>query len=348
MATTFYDLHNQLRAEIGDYFSVPQAKLYIQRAMHEVSKRTQWSWLMAYGQLVAPVAIDGQATVVENALTLTVDATTATAINALTTIPIARRQIRIGSGGNIYEIRVWDGVNTLTVNYPIAKATGTHACTIYKCYYLPPSIEQAAGVAPLEDANFKTYHVIKDKSNNFPLILNQSTEWLDKRDPRRDSMGTPTHMLQMPPTTIRFTGSGNDPNQIPPGTPRCELWPGPTGSYVYEALYEKLYWDLPDNPTSTLPETLNPALVLNTAVFNAYKWVMAQRNTSASQRVAMRDLLAITAQERDRLYLEDYREDKLQYAARVKDLTGGKFPWVMGAAYAQTHDIYSMTGFYPS
>lgn len=347
MATTFYDLYNQLRAEIGDYFSVPQAKLYTQRAMREVSQRTQWSWLMEYGQIVVPEAIIGEATVVLNAMTVVVDATTAAAINAIAVSPIGRRQLRLGSGSQIFEIRAWDGVDTLTLNYPVAVASDTYPCTIYKCYYLPPNIEQGLAVTPIENPNFKTYHVVKDKANNFPLILDHATDWVDARDPRRDSMGTPSHFLQMPPTTSRFPSSGNDPGQIPPGTPRHELWPGPVGNIVYEALYERLYWELADTPTSTLPETLNPSLVLNTALFNAYKWVMAQRNTSASQRVAMRDLLVISAQERDRLYLEAYREDKLQYATRVAERSNGIFPYVMGAAYAQTHDIYSMVGFLP-
>lgn len=302
---------------------------------------------MQYAQIVVPEAIGGTVTVVENALTVVVDSTMAAAINALATDPIGRRQIFIGSGGgNLFEIRQWDGVDTLTLNRPVPITSGDYTGNIVKAYYLPPLVEQAVGIDPAESSNFKCYHVVKDKTNNFPLILDHASSWIDKRDPRLDSQGTPTHFLQFPPTTNRFPGSGNDPGQIPPGTPRFQLWPIPTGTYVYEALYELLYWPLSDDTTSTLPETLNPDLVLYTAMVKALQWSMGARDITAQYRVALRERLAFAIAERDRLYLEAYREDKLQYAARVKDLLGGKFPYVMGAAYAQVHDINLMSGLY--
>lgn len=349
MAETYYNLWNQLRSEIGDYFPVPVAKLYIKRAMREVSNRTNWSWLIRLEEIQVPVAINGQVTVTVGSKQVIVDAALATAINSLTSPPIGRRQLRIGTtGGAVFEIREWDGINTLTLNWPIPAtfSNGTYSCVLLRAYYLPPTVEQSGITDPAESPNFKCFHVVKDKSNNFPLNLSKTSAWIDKRDPRRDAVGTPSHLVQMPPTTSLLPGSGNDPGQIPPGTPRFELWPHPTGPYVYDCLYELNYWPLEDNPTSTLPETLNPDLVLNFALEMAYRWALAQTKVGNRNQVAvMASLLQNVRQRKEELYLEAYREDKLFYEARTKDLLGGKFPWVMGAAYAQTHDIYSMTGF---
>lgn len=346
MATTFYELHSQLRAEIGDYFPVSLAKLYIQRAVREIADRHQWSWLLRVEEIVAPAILQGTVTVVRDSLTVTVNTELADAINALTTVPIGRRQLRIGSGGgSLYEIREWDGTSTLTLNWAVPLADGDYSAIILKCYYLPPSIEQAPGVTAVESSNFKTYIDVRDKSNNFPLILDHNSEWIDKRDPRRDSTGTPTHFLQMHPTTSHFAGAGNSPGQYPPGGPRRELWPAPTSTYTYDCLYEMATWPLADDRTSALPDTLNPDLVHNTALVKAYRWAMAQRGgTSRASLGQYSTLIQLAAAERERLYLEAYREDQLYYESRQKDLLGGKFPYVMGAAYAQVHDINLMGG----
>lgn len=353
MAETFYNLHNRLRAEIGDYFPVPMAKLYVQRAMRTLSEKCRWSWLLRSEQIQVPAAITGKyVTVTPGSKEVVADAALATAINALVEAPIGRRQLQIGTGGgNLFEIRNWDsGTNTLLLNAPVpyTLSAGSHPCTVYKFLFLPPSMEQSGVSAPAESPNFSHYLVVRDKSNNFPLILDHSSAWIDKRDPRRDSTGTPTHFLEYPTTTSLFPGSGNDPGQIPPGTPRHELWPHPTGAYTYDALYQLRWWDLADDRSSTLPETLNPDLVLNMALANAYRWAMArpQNFTTKVQIAAMSALMNDARNVAIELYLDAYREDKLIYPAREKDLLGGKFPYVMGAAYAQVHDINLMSGLY--
>lgn len=353
MAETFYELHNRLRAEIGDYFPVPMAKLYVQRAMRTLSEKHQWSWLLRSEQIQVPAAITGNyVTVTQGSKQVVADSGLATAINALVGAPIGRRQLQIGTGGgNLFEIRSWDsGTNTLLLNAPIpyTLSSGSQPCTLFKFLYLPPSMEQSGATAPAESPNFSHYLVVRDKSNNFPLILDHASSWLDKRDPRRDATGTPTHFLQYPTSTDLFPGSGNDAGLIPPGTPRYELWPHPTGPYTYEALYRLKWWDLADDRTSTLPETLNPDLVLNMALENAYRWAVGRPGnfTTKVQILAMQGLISHANKVATELYLDAYREDQLIYSAREKDLLGGKFPYVMGAAYAQVHDINLMSGLY--
>ncbi len=348
MAETFYNLHNRLRGEIGDYFPVPLAKRYILDALREISNKYQWSWLLQAGEILVPAAITGNVTVsAYGTLTVVADTSTAAAINAITTPLIGRRQIRIGSpSSGVFEIRAWDsGTSTLTLNKPVPVAAGTYPCSIVKAYYLPPDVEQAAGVTPIENSNFKTYLTVTDQTNNFPLILNYSSEWLDRRDPRRDSTGTPTHLLQMAPSTIYLSGAGNQPNQIPPGTMRHELWPHPTGQYTYNCLYQLREWTCSDDRTSTIPENLNPDLVLYTALERADRW--AARQSSPQRRAAVTlamGMIGLDASKKKELLLDAYREDQLYFESRVKDQLGGKFPWIMGAAYAQVHDVYLMAG----
>jgi hypothetical protein len=349
MPTTYYEIWNQVRAEIGDYFPSDLAKVYCQRSMREISDRKRWSWLIASGQLVVPEQIGGTATLLANGdMTLLADAALTIALDNSGSPMLGRRQLRIGvGGGNIYEIRSWDSSSqTITLDQQIPLDPADYQVTIFRAYFLPPNVEQGLAITPQESSNFKKFLVVRDLSNNFPLILDRSSMWLDKRDPRRDASGTATHLVQSFPTTTRLPGSGSDPGQIPPGTPRFELWPSQVGPTTYQALYQLAYWPLEDNTTSTLPETLNPDLLLHTAMFKAYKWVMAQRTTPPNQRVAMRDSLKVCAEERDRLFLEAYREDEAYYAQRQTDLLGGKFPYVMGAAYAQVHDINLMTGLF--
>lgn len=350
MAATFLELHSNLRAEIGDYFPVALARKYVKDALREISNRNQWSWLLALGEIIVPASIQGNITVTKGALTVVVDVDFATLIDNLGATPnmplIGRRQLRVGfPGGTVLEIRSWDSATrALTVNFPLPLEDGDYTGSIVYAYLLPPKVEQALGVDPTESPNFKTYITVRDKTNNFALILEKTAAWLDKRDPRRDSTGTPTHLLQMAPTTSRLAGAGNDPNQIPPGTMRHELWPQPTNQYVYDALYQMRYWDLPDN-FSTLPENLNPDLVHNAALARAYRWALGQSKSKLSLGALSTQLqLAIT--ERERLYLDDFREDKLYFESRTKDLLGGTFPWIMGAAYAQVHDVNLMAGLF--
>lgn len=349
MAETFYNLHSRLRAEIGDYFPAVLAKQYIKDALKEISHKYQWSWLLQYSEIVVPAAISGNVTVTNMALTVVADSALATAINSLTGPLIGRRQIRIGApSAGVFEIRYWDsGTNTLTLNAPVPLASGSYTCSIVKSYYLPPDVEQGLGVTPVETTNFKTYITVRDQTNNFSLILDYSMDWLDKRDPRRDSTGTPTHLLQMYPTTSRYAGAGNQPGQIPPGTARHELWPSPTAQYVYNALWQMREWTCTDDTTSTIPENLNPDLVLFTALERAYRWSAQQTSPSRRAGVALATgLIGLASAKKRELLLDAYREDQLYFASRVKDQIGGKFPWIMGAAYAQVHDIYLMAGLY--
>jgi len=353
MPTTFYELHSRLRAEIGDYFPVPLAKQYIRYAMREIADRHQWSWLLQLGEIVVPEVLQGDITVVKGSQQIVVDSTLATAINALPAYepPIGRRQVKIGvPGGNVFEIRGWDGVDTLDINFRYPSADGTYSSRIIQAYYLPPLLEQPVGTDPIESSNFKGYLCVRDKSNNFPLILDKPQEWLDKRDPRRDATGTATHFCQMPPTTTVFPGAAvGGTTGIPPGTMRHELWPAPTGTYIYDCLYQLAYWPLTDNTTSLIPETLSPEFVIQTALVKACSWALRQKVGGLVNRAQANIMAASISQatlERDRLYLEAYREDQAYYESRTKDLLGGKFPWVMGAAYAQVHDINLMAGLF--
>lgn len=350
MATTFTELVGRLQAEVGDYYPPVLAKIHLKSAMRELSQRWTWSWLFRSEEIIVPASISGEVTVVNNAMTVTTSAAFATSINTLTGPPIGRRQLRIGTGGgNIFEIRAWDGTNILTLNAPVPIADGTYPCTLVKCYYLPPSVEQALGDQPAESSNFGTYITVRDKSNNFPLILKETSSWLDKRDPRRDSVGTPTHFIQSFPTTNRLAGAGNLPGQVPIGTARRELWPHPSGTYVYDALYLLNYWPLGEESyeLNVLPETLDPELVIQSALVKSFSWAMGQRTISSRiQGQLLSQQLTIASGNRERLYMDAFRQDQLYYATRQKDLLGGKFPYVMGAAYAQVHDVALMSGMF--
>ena len=311
MPTTFYQLHSNLRAEIGDYFPVPLAKKYIRDAMREIADRHSWSWLLQLGEIVVPTVIEGNVTVTRGSQQVIVDATIAAAINSLPSYesPIGRRQIKIGvPGGNIFEIRAWDGVDTLSINFRYPSTSGTYSARIVQAYYLPPLVEQAVGTDPTEGTNFKGYLCVRDKSNNFPLVLDKPQEWLDKRDPRRDATGTATHFCQMPPTSTMFPGAATGGSSgIPPGTSRHELWPAPTGTYIYDCLYQLATWPLSDDRTSLIPETLNPEFVLQTALVKACTWAMRQKVGGITNRAQANVMAASVSQattERDRLYLE--------------------------------------------
>jgi hypothetical protein len=214
----------QLAAEIKSWF--PQidplaTQTLIQRAYQDIRKSREWSFLKKTGVFFVPSIITtGAVTTTFLGSTVVADATAAPLWNAVALtqppdMPLTVRQFRV-TGGPIYNIVAWDGVNTATLDRPYTEtgaAGGSYM--VYQPYIPAPSID------------FKRWLSVVDPLNGYRFRY-RNMYWtqkeVDRRDPQRTSYSEPIAM------------AAHDYIVLPGDTqqrPRFEAWPHPVQQIGY-------------------------------------------------------------------------------------------------------------------
>lgn len=313
---TFYDLWNQLRAETGDYLPPVHAQRFIQDAWRAICSRIPWSFLLAEGIWESPISLTGTVTATQFTQTLTPDGALTTLINAQNNPLIGRLQLRAATQQPLANILSWDGSSTLTIDRKWQLSSGTYTVSIYRAYYPAPSDPNGDE----NGANLLRLLEVKDRNSNFPLSINKSHRWLDRMDPRREAVGTSTHVVNHPTiSTSNFAGVGITPGETYPGMPIFELWPHPasTERRVFEVLYQKRYWTLANDKGSVesfIPDQIDSRLIMETALSRAYRWGASQIGKIPSLRgVPFPALIQDANQNAQELFLRARKEDHNLY-----------------------------------
>ena len=298
---SFFTMAQELTGAISK-LPLPYAKTIINRAWADVRRQNLWSFQLFEGNWVSPVAItDGTVTTTQGLNTVTFDSDASAAIIAANGLgpfptPLNQRQFRIGNS-TIYNIWAVD-VSTptaviITLDRPFTDASGaSQTYMIYQCYY----------PAPYED--FRLWLNVRDIVNFNNLILVDTREEIDFKDPQRTIFYLPTEVVYY----------RREPNTDSPfyGFPVFELW----GQILYAITYQ-LYGVRQGTAlvadTDTLPKAVGEDCVLALSRMYAYEWAEANKgDMPRDQGSDYKFLMGAAKAEFDRLYTKYRQQDREQ------------------------------------
>jgi len=245
-----------LQAQLPELNALMAQRL-VQRAWEKLrDERDVWSFLVRKTALNVHAAVTaGSVTVTINDNEVTADSTAKAALDAQDALngSIWLGWIfRIGSGP-VYRISSYDtgtGVITLDRVYFEDSASGaTYA--VQQAYLRPP-------------ANFKSWVSVVDTYEDFALDLETTTQEIDRADPLRSAVDTPTLLAPFTfEATAGYTG------------PLYELYPHAVSRRSYPALYRTDDYDWVGG--RDLPVSIPQTLIEDLAMVEAYEWAEANR-----------------------------------------------------------------------
>lgn len=249
----YSDLWNELLGHVPS-LSPFLAQKFINRAWRDIRQTKQWSFQIAEGFLIVPTVITtGTVTVTQFSTTVTPTASAITALNAAGSHPLlGERQFRLAPGSRIYNISGYDGATiTLTEEYQESTASA-QSYEVFRSYFKPPT------------SDFIRFISIRDLTTNYHIRLNYTQEELNRLDPQRSTSGDPLYCA-----TYRSDSSNG---------PLFELWPTPSSARSYQVLYQKRGTDL-SATTDELPAVIPDSLVLDRALYYAFRWAEQSKGT---------------------------------------------------------------------
>lgn len=324
---TFGDIWNELTATVR-VLDPLAAQKFTNRAWQTIGKAYEWSWLRALGVLTAPAAIStGTVSINQFTRDLTFNAAATTVLDAVTfDIPLSTRQIKIG-GGPPYSIANYTAGGTATLDPlgPAFQETSAVASTytIVKAYYAPPSTD------------FARFISVRDPISGYPMAFGPkfTEELLDRIDPTRSDGSLPMCIATL--YSQRTIASGGETTAY---SPRWEIWPHPTTARGFQVVYRKRTTDFV-NDDDTIPDSINPELVLTLARAKSYEWAETNKADQPLLKATNWTNLMVTAMAEYKMLLSaEIKGDKEIFpASRVTQQWpyGG---WPYSPQWAQSHD----------
>lgn len=288
---SYLELYSRLHGMVPK-IPIDLCKTFINDAWRDVRRKNLWSFLLYESNWIAPPVINsGYFTCTQGSNLVVADATAAAAIIAagvLLPTPITQRQFRAGIS-TIYNIRAWDGINTITLDRIFAEATVTSAYKIYQCYF----------PAPYED--HLMWASVRDMINFTSLFTDRHTrESLDTTDPQR--------VFYRIPTDVVYYTQDQNPASPTYRYPLYELWGHPLFNLVWQ-LYGVRRGTALVNDTDTLPPAIGEDCILELGKLKAYEWAEANKgDTPRNQGSDYKYLMGAARAEYTRLFRE-YRKD---------------------------------------
>ena len=318
----------QLAAELKDWLPgiEPLACLpFARRAYRDVRNARKWSFLMVQGQFFVPGQITaGTVTTTQFSASIVFDATAAAALNAVA-LPAApqptltQRQFRL-SGGPIYNITAWDGVDTATLDRPFAESS---VSGLSYMVYLP--------WVPAPVADFVKFLSIADPVNDYRFLrrnLYRTTQEVDRRDPNRQAFSIP------------IWSASHDYTTLPSGVvvPRFEWWPHPIQEINYNVAYQ-IRGELAD--TATIPSQISDATIIARARFYGYSMMITQPGVSREQVSGLvQAQRTVSAEYADLLQRDKVQDDEI-FEQNVFEFEGeSNLSGPIDSLYLQSHDLF--------
>lgn len=178
------------------------AQDFVVNAFRRLAEVRRWSWLVKYGQFIAPdVYNTGTVTVVQGSATVTGSGTTFTSA-------MVGRQFRIGLGAPIYTVATFVSATVITLDSVYGDVSAAVAAySIFQCFFTVPN-------------DFHSFITMWDASYNWQLILDVPQSDLNQRDAQRSNTGNSYAVSFRDYTStaagavglvVQAVGSGNDP-----------------------------------------------------------------------------------------------------------------------------------------
>jgi hypothetical protein len=351
MPTTFFQLWNNVIAEVGSDLPTPRAKQIVNQAWREVLNKRPWSFLLRESVIIAPAAITGDITFTQYSRDCVPSVALKATLDALASPPpITRRSLRLNANNGvtsptapIYDIYAYDpaGAGTITLNRAYQEDSDTAEVMIFRRWYLPPYDESGN-----ETTDFMRWLTVKDPDNDWWLDLTKAKRWIDSVDPNRTyGSSAPFVLCEGPAATTQYPGVSFDGN-LQPGAPLYELYPYYNGSAqkTYQCVYQAYGKELTDDfgsVNSVLPPYIDDELVFDKARALAYRWAEINKGKIPSLQKTNWLLLMNEAEESfQKQYLAARRVDDEHYKQwwlPKMSIPYGKYPMPFGADYFQSH-----------
>jgi hypothetical protein len=266
--TNFRTLWHEVREAIpGEALSPLLAQRFVNRALSDIYRARNWSFLIDTGFFQCPVSVTtGTITVTQFSRVVEPNGAAATAWGSLgLTIPVTQRQIRVGDGP-LYSVSEHDiagteswntnavaGAVLLETAYQESTAAGS-SYEMYRAYHRPPSTD------------FLRLVSVVDRDQNMRLRLHATREELDVRDPQRNESGTPECVA-----TFKVDSSGY---------PLFELHPHVKTAKSFPVTYLKsgaALSDDTDTPYAGIPDEV----IIERALYHASLFAHGQKGLKA-------------------------------------------------------------------
>jgi len=167
---TYQDIWNRVLLRAPSC-SPKLAQDFVRNAFRRVAETRRWSWLVKFGQFIAPNAYNtGTVTTVQNSPIVT-------GTNTVWTSSMAGLQFRVGLTAPIYTIVSVESNTSLTLdnNFGGIDATGA-SYAIYQCYFIAPT-------------DFHQFITVWDPAFNWQLFLDIEQREINIWDAQRASTG---------------------------------------------------------------------------------------------------------------------------------------------------------------
>lgn len=319
--SSFRDFYKSLAGDIPK-LSEPKAKLIINDALRQVFDSYLWHFLIASDYIIIPAqVITGTMLMTRGSTGVTPNASAKAILDTFGLLPpLTDCQLRItgsgSQGSQCYEIAAYDsslGSNNLSLSKPYLGTNNPSATySIYRAYFSPPLSADLAGNPLLDFVRFKVIH--NRETGYFPL-QSKSQQWVNDRDPLRNSRGDPYYYA---PYRVRDRNTDSSGVITRDDTPLFEFWPHPTTYRNLFCLYQRKGLPLV-NDADTLPHPITQQLLMTLSRYLAYEW-------ADSNRGQHKELLAVNWSRK--------RSELMDLSNR------GSYPHQLGLAIKQSREAF--------
>jgi hypothetical protein len=320
----------QFASELKAWFSNidPLAtQTLVQRAYRDIRLARDWSFNRLSGVWFAPSPISsGTCTTAFLSKSVVFDATAAPLLNAQAITqppvqPLVMRQFRV-TGGPIYNIVGWNGVNTATLDRPYTEqgAAGT-SFYVYQPYVQAPSVDFKRWLSwtdPLNDYRFRYRNLYRTKTE------------LDRKDPQRTSYSIPIWIATHDYVTVPGDTQAR---------PRFEAWPHPVQQigYVNEWMVNGDSVTL----TSLLPSQVSDQTIVARSRHYAHELVANQPNTDAKTKAYHMNMQKrADAEYFDLLNRDKLNDNSIFDATIMEENSGPVLNGPLSADFIQSHELF--------
>jgi hypothetical protein len=171
------------------------AQDFVNNAFRRLAEVRRWSWLVKFGQFIAPaVTTGGTVNVTQNSTIVTGNGTAFTAA-------MVGQQFRIGLVAPIYTIATYDSPTQIELDSPFGGITqSTVGYSIYQCFFPVPQ-------------DFHQFITVYDPAFNWRLHLDVQQDELNIMDAQRGNTGN-AYLVSFRDYTIAQVGIVSNPVQI--------------------------------------------------------------------------------------------------------------------------------------
>ena len=168
------------------------AQDFVVNAFRRLAEMRRWSWLVKYGQFIAPDAYN------TGTVSVVTGTTTVTGSGSAWTSAMIGRQFRVGLAAPIYTITQVTSATSLELNAAFGGPTGAGVgYSIYQCYFQVPS-------------DFYQFISLWDPSYAWALYLDVTQDELNRADPQRANSGN-SYLVAFQGYTASQVGLVNQP-----------------------------------------------------------------------------------------------------------------------------------------